>query len=255
MIGHANDQTATGNSRAPEITGRHQVPRRDAWVWTTAVVSIDLDEVVARRAHVLEAITSTARRDRRVGALLVVGSLAAGTGDTYSDIDLVVIPEPGSVESLLADRLAWPAQFGEVLLQLDSSWNVWSGASQVLTLLDGELPLWVDMDIWPPPLPGIPRDARVLAGAAPQQVDLVLSELATLLKERHGQGQVGSDNPDGVGDVARVAWRLKGVARGYGLSLDEALQLLEQPWPAELERARDPLRRYADHVRALDSST
>ncbi len=221
---------------------------------TLATMSVDLEMVIARRAQVLDVTVSAARSDARVRALFLVGSLASGTDDAYSDIDLVVIPEPGSVDSFLADRLTWPARFGDVVLQLDSSWNVWSGASQVLTLLDGELPLWVDMDIWPPSVPGIPREARVLAGAAPQPLDMSLSELATLLKGRYGPGQVASDNVEGVLDAAWVAWRLKGIARGYGTSLEEVRQALEQPWPAELARARDPLFRYADHVRSDQSS-
>lgn len=213
-------------------------------------MNVDLDKVIERRAHVLDAITSSARRDSRISAVLLVGSLASGAADAYSDIDLAVIPQPESVEGLLADRFTWPSQFGDVLLQLDSSWNVWDGASQVLTLLDGDLPLWVDMDIWPPSVPGIPREARVLAvrGVAPPTIDLSLSELATELKERHGLAQVATDNVDGVLDVAWVAWRLKGAARGKGKSLADILRKLEQPWPTGLERAREPLRRYADHV-------
>lgn len=193
-------------------------------------------------------ITSASERDPRVCAVLVIGSLASGTEDAYSDIDVVAIPGRESLDTFLAERLTWPAQFGEVLLQLDSSWNLWSGSSQVLTLLDGELPLWVDMDIWPPSIPGIPPDARVLAGSPPPPIDMSLSEMRAQLKDRHGTGKVGSDNGEGVFDLARVAWQLKAVARGYGASLEEIRQVLERPWPAELERARESLRRYADHI-------
>ena len=107
-------------------------------------MTVHLEKVIARRAAVLDAIVEAAQDHPRVGAAFLVGSLASGTEDAYSDIDLVVLAAPGSGQSLLGDRRTWPAQLGEVLLQLDSSWNVWRGASQVLTLLDGELPLWVD---------------------------------------------------------------------------------------------------------------
>jgi hypothetical protein len=180
--------------------------------------------------------------------MFLVGSLASGTHDAYSDIDFVLIPELEGATSLLEERLEWPAQFGEVVLQLDSSWNVWAGAAQVLTLLDGDLPLWLDMDIWPLPLAGIPREARILFGDPPAPVDKSLSELATELKQSAGVGQVASENVEGVLDAAWVAWHLKGIARGKGSSLEVVLRSLERPWSGDLERARKPLRRYADHV-------
>lgn len=208
---------------------------------------IDLTKVIARREAVLKQIVVQAQSDSRVRAVLLVGSLASETNDAYSDIDLVVVAESQSVDALLADRLAFPAQLGDVLLQLDSSWNVWSEAAEVLTLLDGDLPLWVDIDFWPP-VAGIPSDARVLAGRAPEPVDATFSEFTGKLKEAHGPGQVAADNLPGVLDVAGVAWRLKAIARGYGGPLSDVENALDQPWIDELERAREPLRRFARHV-------
>ena len=210
-------------------------------------MTVNLEEVIARRAEVLDAIAVAARDDPRVGAAFLVGSLASGTEDAYSDIDVVVLAQPGSGQSLLEARRTWPAQFGEVVLQLDSSWNVWSGASQVLTLLEGDLPLWVDMDIWPSSVPAIPRESRLLVGVAPEPIDRSLSELATPLKERHGLGQA-SENAEGVEEAASLAWRLKAIARGKASSLAEVRAALQQRWPSELQPALASLRRYADHL-------
>ena len=211
-------------------------------------MSLALDRVITRRLQVLEAITAAAEHDPRVRSGLLVGSLASENDDAYSDIDLVLITEADALDSLLDDRLTFPADFGDVLLQLDSSWNVWSGASQVLTLFDGDLPLWVDMDIWPPSVPGTPNDARVVSGVAPPPIDMTLADLATHLKERHGPGRVRTENVDGVGDVAKLAWHLKSLARGKGGSLEVVRRALEMPWRPELEGARGPLGRYAEHI-------
>jgi predicted nucleotidyltransferase len=216
-------------------------------------VSVDLKSVIARRDRVLEAIVRAAERDVRVRAVVVVGSLAAGSADAYSDIDLALVPESDGADSLLADRLTFPAVLGDVVLQVDSSWNVWTGAAQVLTLFDGELPLWVDMDIWTPSVPGSPRDARVLAGEAPPPIDLSYSEFASWLKEERGLGQVASDNVNGALDVAGLAWWLKGLARGKAQGLADVEDALDAPWSPELEPAREPLRRFAHHVRGISA--
>ena len=215
---------------------------------TKCAPMIDLTKVIARRADVLGAITRRAGADARVGALLLVGSLATGTNDAYSDIDLVVIAEDDSEDALLDDRRGFPAQFGDVLLQVDSSWNVWNEAAQVLTLLGGDLPLWVDIDFWPAAAAALPTDARLLTGTEPPPVAATLAELMSDHKEAHGVGQVAVDNVDGALDVAGLAWRLKAIARGHGGPLADVQAALDAPWPAQLERAREPLRRFANHV-------
>jgi predicted nucleotidyltransferase len=65
-----------------------------------------------------------AERDERVRALLLKGSLARGDGDQYSDVDFVVIAQPGQIEALWADRVTiaeslggWLGGFDEVAWQ------------------------------------------------------------------------------------------------------------------------------------------
>ena len=209
---------------------------------------IDLARAVANRERVLAEIVEAARADARVQALLLVGSLAGERTDAYSDIDVVLVADDVSADALLADRLAFPARFGDVLVQLDSSGNVWSEAAQVVTLLDGELPLWVDIDIWAASAAGTPSDARVLMGHAAPPVQETLSELTVYMKKLHGPGKAVIDNTPVAFDVARVAWRLKAIVRGYGEGLSEIEEALERPWHDELEHAREPLRRFAQHV-------
>ena len=199
-------------------------------------------------------VVAESRRDPRIRALLLVGSLASGRTDAYSDIDLVLVAEDDGVDALLADRLAFPRRLGEVLLQLDSSWNVWSGAAQVVTLLDGPLPLWVDIDIWAASAAGTPSDARVLAGRAAERVGVTLAELTEKLKAAHGPGTPLRDNAPGAFEVAQVAWHLKAIGRGNGDDLSVVEQALDGPWPPALERAREPLWRFARHVADQDAT-
>ncbi len=61
---------------------------------------------IARRRHeaIVEAATRWAERDDRVRALLLKGSLARGEADERSDVDFVVVAEPGRLEELWAAR-------------------------------------------------------------------------------------------------------------------------------------------------------
>jgi predicted nucleotidyltransferase len=65
-----------------------------------------------------------AERDERVRALLLKGSLARGEGDEYSDVDFLVVAQPGQLQDLWADRVAiaeglggWLGGFDEVAWQ------------------------------------------------------------------------------------------------------------------------------------------
>lgn len=169
---------------------------------------VDLEAVIAHRDRVLATIERECLRDKRVRALLLVGSLASGRSDLYSDIDVVLVAHDESAAALLADRLSFAPRVGELLVQLDSSWNVWSGAAQVVTLLNGELPLWVDIDIWTASAAGIPSDARLLAGRSLKPEPDTLSELTHRRKEALGPGHPATEPAPGAFDVARLAWRL-----------------------------------------------
>ena len=73
---------------------------------------------------IVDAGVRWAERDPRVRALLLKGSLARGEADAYSDVDFVVVAQPGQLEALWADRVAvaeslggWLGGFDEVAWQ------------------------------------------------------------------------------------------------------------------------------------------
>jgi predicted nucleotidyltransferase len=73
---------------------------------------------------IVQAGTRWAERDERVRALLLKGSLARGEGDEYSDVDFLVVAQPGQLDALWADRVSiaerlggWLGGFDEVAWQ------------------------------------------------------------------------------------------------------------------------------------------
>lgn len=78
-------------------------------------MSVTRAEIVASRARLLEAVVSFFSSDAGVGGIYLAGSLAAGTADAYSDIDLRVVASPPEHERLVAARLTAPASWGQLL--------------------------------------------------------------------------------------------------------------------------------------------
>ena len=77
-----------------------------------------------RQEAIVEAGVRWAERDRRVRALLLKGSLARGDADERSDVDFVVVAQPGRLEELWAARQmiaeglgGWLGGFDEVAWQ------------------------------------------------------------------------------------------------------------------------------------------
>ena len=81
-------------------------------------------EIVDSREKLLERAVSffTARTD--VTGVFLAGSLPAGSADAYSDIDLRIIAMPEEQARLLAGRLEWPSQWGDLLF------NEWIDGTQ-----------------------------------------------------------------------------------------------------------------------------
>jgi predicted nucleotidyltransferase len=77
-----------------------------------------------RQEAIVGAGVRWAERDPRVRALLLKGSLARGEADAYSDVDFLIVAQPGQVEALWADRVTiaeslggWLGGFDEVAWQ------------------------------------------------------------------------------------------------------------------------------------------
>ena len=77
-----------------------------------------------RQEAIVDAGVRWAERDPRVRALLLKGSLARGEADAYSDVDFLIVAQPGQLEALWADRVTiaerlggWLGGFDEVAWQ------------------------------------------------------------------------------------------------------------------------------------------
>ncbi|PRY18625.1 nucleotidyltransferase domain-containing protein [Pseudosporangium ferrugineum] len=68
--------------------------------------ALQLARVRAARDAWLAEATAVLRADRRVAGTVVVGSLAAGGSDAFSDVDLIVVLDPPIPPVLLADPFA-----------------------------------------------------------------------------------------------------------------------------------------------------
>lgn len=98
-------------------------------------------EQEGRHATVLETARRWAESDPRVRALLVTGSLGRGQADALSDVDLIIVAEPGRRDALWRDRRALPETLGRpVAVFKDAPWH---GPYVAIAIFEG--PLKVDL--------------------------------------------------------------------------------------------------------------
>jgi hypothetical protein len=194
------------------------------------------------RARWLAEIVPTLRAE----AVWLVGSLGSGTGDEWSDLDLIVVGGHGVLDECLlsfAMPQNGPADGGYVgaMYELES------------------LPLWGDWYLWPPGTP-VPRESRLLAGAGPSG-ELDLSATLDVV----GRGQPGPPPDPDVFALAMLPLAAKhlargdtekaeamasmlnaGTNRGPGAGLSAVLAQVEGHAPA-----RAAVRRYLEVVKAI----
>jgi hypothetical protein len=131
----------------------------------------------------------------QAGGVWLVGSLATGIGDEWSDLDLIVVDgQPMLDGSLLTIEMPanGPADGGYLGAMYDVA----------------GLPLWVDWYLWPSHA-AIPREGRLLAGSGtPGTLDLN----ATL--DQLGRGEPGTPPDPATFALAMLPLAGKHVARG-----------------------------------------
>lgn len=93
-----------------------------------------------KQAAVVKAAVGWARRDLRVRALLLKGSLGRGAGDERSDVDLVIVTAPGRLVELWSSRRQTAEGLGRFLGGFDEV--PWQAAHTFLGFYDG--PVKVD---------------------------------------------------------------------------------------------------------------
>ncbi len=91
------------------------------------------------RAALLDALTRAAAQDERVVALLLTGSLGAGQGDIWSDVDTVLVTTPESHAEVVASARAWVAAIAPPVL--------WRQLYPPHPLFHAVLPGWLRLDV------------------------------------------------------------------------------------------------------------
>jgi hypothetical protein len=89
-----------------------------------ATMMITHTELAQSREKLLERAVSFFGSQSDVSGIFLAGSLPAGSADAYSDIDLRIIATLEGQTRLLAGRLEWPAQWGDLLF------NEWLDGTQ-----------------------------------------------------------------------------------------------------------------------------
>jgi hypothetical protein len=108
---------------------------------------------VRRQEAIVKAGTRWAERDRRVRALLLKRSLARGAANERSDVDFVVVAQPGRLSELWAERRSIAEGIGRWLGGFDEV--AWQAPHTFIGLCDG--PVKVDFGSRgrvPSPIPG-----------------------------------------------------------------------------------------------------
>jgi predicted nucleotidyltransferase len=145
-----------------------------------------------RQQQVIEAAARWAERDRRVRALLLKGSFARGEEDEHSDVDLIVVAEPGRLKELWATRRSIAEGLGGWLGGFDEA--AWQAPYTFIGFCSG--PCKVDLffqEGQPAADPWLRDGFRVLVGP---------SELAKDLRERLARVPRSPD----LGDFDSHAW-------------------------------------------------
>ncbi len=91
------------------------------------------------RDGLIDALTRAAAQDERVEALLLIGSLGAGQGDVWSDVDTVLVTTPESHADVVASAREWVAAIAPPAL--------WRQLFPPHPLFHAVLPGWLRLDV------------------------------------------------------------------------------------------------------------
>jgi len=78
-------------------------------------VTTPIDQVPAHLRQVAEAVVAEAAADERFLAVVAGGSIATGTSDEYSDLDLVLVCTPQGQPAVLAEARTFAGRLGRLL--------------------------------------------------------------------------------------------------------------------------------------------
>ena len=192
-----------------------------------------LTEHAAARDAWLAATSRELHGDERVAAVWLVGSLGQGSGDAWSDVDLVVVARDAHLPALVERPRSEFGRFGEVLVAIDAPNGPAGGAYLGVAYAVGELPLWVDWYLWPLSTARRPSDARALIERADLPPPAAKPHAALLQQSRAAAPQAVVDRFADPVDftVAMVPIAAKYIARRQPQKARELLWLLDRDAP------------------------
>ena len=185
----------------------------------------------------VQALIVGACRDAGIGAVVLIGSLGHGGGDSFSDLDLIAVRDSSG------DHLDLSAVMdGRVLATLYKPRNAPAGGRYIgLCVAVSGLPLWVDLYEWPAATAAIPTDGTVVY----DRLGLPASDLPFIpMIDLHRGTDVPPQAAGNIDLLLRVA-----VAAKYFARAD--MTRLRRQLPAAGER--DP-REIGDFLRGLVNS-
>ncbi|GAA4076637.1 nucleotidyltransferase domain-containing protein [Actinomadura miaoliensis] len=191
-----------------------------------------LDRYAAGRGDVLARIAVAGEDNLQVVGLWLVGSLGRGTGDAWSDLDLVIVPTDQALSVVAADPVQALGVGADVLFLLRRPVNGSVGGTYMGICYQVEnLPLWLDCYVWPLRTAQIPADGRPLVERPEHSIPQAAEEFAALL-DRHRAPAAGA----GESDRDRQRFRLlatlvasKSLARGDRSGVAGMLRWVDLP--------------------------
>lgn len=168
------------------------------------------------RSGWINAAAASLRRCSFVTGAWLVGSLGSGSGDAFSDVDLIVAVDPGAPSSALAEPFAALDLPGDVLFTRPKPRNAPTGGAYLAVCLDlAGLPVVVDLYLWPSETAAVPAGGRVVYTRSAQSA-LPVSELEFMaLLDRHRTADsTGADPGHPASVLLLVQLAAKYYARG-----------------------------------------
>jgi predicted nucleotidyltransferase len=180
-----------------------------------------IDRLARQAAHRdawLRDVVQRLEKDVRFSATWLVGSLADGSADGLSDIDLFVVIDDRHAEAVLQRSTEEVARFGQTVWLQEVSGNAPSGGAYMsVGFQSSPLPIGVDWYLQPLRQAVLPSDARLLFQKTPIPKTNPPASFAELMSRRRPP-LVTKEDRTPPSDLDRLAffWAMVPVAAKYG---------------------------------------